>query len=469
MKESKKIGLFLFLYTRGELSPAEQEELLVWRNQDPENEKLFFQMTDPDSLRKEMQDYYSERDRDFEKLKTRLSFLSGTRLSESMNDNPYNDSDTQLLEDEDEAVFTEDEYASSGLTPVEYWGSMISDPEDIEERKSGTLSNSKVIQMTADSSPVKTIRRGRFLRRLFRVACVIILVIKVQPYLPKSKYAHYKADIFSSDGITMAFNDFLRGFNAGRIGIKIHKTSKGEPIYVVPNEYDAQNSKLYTLRTPLDGLFIVQLPDGTLIWLNGASSITYPANFNQHNITLGMEGEVFVERSKDSSHQYLITASSTVDEASVDEPARVQWPTIPLAPSSRFDINSYSWNNGLFVTLINGKTDANGEQTEKGFHFSNGKQTVITRDSLAYNRDVSISEILAWKNGQFFYREATAKNIMPAIAKWYDMEVDFPMGYPEKKINLQMNRSASITDILDNLKSQGLRITHLGKNITIWK
>ena len=32
-----------------------------------------------------------------------------------------------------------------------------------------------------------------------------------------------------------------------------------------------------------------------------------------------------------------------------------------------------------------------------------------------------------------------------------------------------MNRSASITDILDNLKSQGLRITHLGKNITIWK
>ena len=186
MKESKKIGLFLFLYTRGELSPAEQEELLVWRNQDPENEKLFFQMTDPDSLRKEMQDYYTERDRDFEKLKTRLPFLSGTRLSGSMDDNPYNDSETQLLDNEDETGITEDEYASSGLSPVEYWGTMISDREDLEEKHTMISSKGRVIEMTPVFETSKTKKKGRFFRRLFRVACVIILLIKVQPYLPKS-------------------------------------------------------------------------------------------------------------------------------------------------------------------------------------------------------------------------------------------------------------------------------------------
>ena len=81
MTESRRIGILLFLYTRNELSSAEQKELQDWRKKDPENEKLFFEMTNPESLRREMQTFYHDRDRDFEKLQVLMPELAGTSLS----------------------------------------------------------------------------------------------------------------------------------------------------------------------------------------------------------------------------------------------------------------------------------------------------------------------------------------------------------------------------------------------------
>ncbi|HEY8734039.1 MAG TPA: hypothetical protein VIL90_05695, partial [Puia sp.] len=133
MSESRRIGILLFLYTRNELSSAEQEELLIWRRRDPENEKLFFEMTDPESLRSEMQSYYRERDLDFEKLKTRLPHLSATWLSGSNEAAVEIFSNAQDLKENDPSNPAEDEPAYSGLSPVEYWGSMISSLDDPDE------------------------------------------------------------------------------------------------------------------------------------------------------------------------------------------------------------------------------------------------------------------------------------------------------------------------------------------------
>jgi ferric-dicitrate binding protein FerR (iron transport regulator) len=458
MKESKKIGLFLFLYTRGELSPAEQEELFVWRNQDPENEKLFFQMTDPDSLHKEMQDYFKERDRDFEKLKTRLPFLSDSRLPGSMTDDPDNYSEIELLEDEGRE-FTENDYAASGLSPVDYWGSMISDINEREEIKPEDSPRSKVVKLEPESSSRK-LKTKRWVHTLLgAAACATVIIFQVYQKSPKSSLDRFQAGLFSSGGVDRAFEDISRGFAAGRAGIKITDNAKGEPIYIMPNESRAASSKFYMLKTPADGEFILQLPDSTLIWLNGSSAIKYPANFNQRDIVIEISGEVYVERSKDAFHHYIIMPSSINGQLS----------PIQIPPSAKLDISNYPDNEGLLVTLISGDVGMNGGTAEKGFHFSIGKQVVIINDSLAYTQDVNASEVTSWRNGTFYYRQTSILNIMPAIAKWYEMDVQYPFGIPDKKFNLRMDRNASVTDILDNLKNQGLHVTHLGKNITIWK
>ena len=130
MTESRRIGILLFLYTRNELSSAEQKELQDWRKKDPENEKLFFEMTNPESLRKEMQSYYHDRDRDFEKLQALVPELSGTSLSGTVDQAVRIFSEASEGEKEDPRYEMENVYSKSGLSPVEYWGSMISNLDD---------------------------------------------------------------------------------------------------------------------------------------------------------------------------------------------------------------------------------------------------------------------------------------------------------------------------------------------------
>ena len=108
----------------------------------------------------------------------------------------------------------------------------------------------------------------------------------------------------------------------------------------------------------------------------------------------------------------------------------------------------------MLVTLIRG---------------GNGQQVLIIHDSLALTRDVNADEIIAWKNGEFYYQDAGLPLILPAIAKWYDVYIQYGSQIPDKKISLRTPRSAPLSEVLDNLRKQGLHITRNGKTITVWK
>ncbi len=458
MEESRRIGILLFLYTRDELSPAEQEELRSWRNQDPENEKLFFQMTDPDSLRSVMQEYYEERDRDFEKLKKQLPQLAETSLSGSVDEVRRIFSDANVLED-DQTGLSEDEYAESGLAPVEYWNSMISRLDNAEQSEGEIKNENKVVPITRRTIKSRLRIKNRPLRYLVRIAVGVALLFFVNYLTTDTRYKNYRAEMVSSDGIKTMLEDFGRGYEAGRAGITFDKTDKGEPIYIAANEHRAKKDKTYSLHTAAGGEFILRLPDGTMIWMNAASRITYPANFDQDTIRIKVEGEVYIQISKDSKHKILIERSSVNGHPS----------SIEAHPSSNLNINTYPGNDEMLVTLIRGTADAKIDATENKFHFLNGQQATIIHDSLTHTKDVNAEEIIAWKNGEFYFKDAALSNMMPALERWYDVEIQYASQVQDKKFSLRMPRSTQISVVLDDLRKQGLHITRQGKTITIWK
>jgi hypothetical protein len=466
MTASRRIGILLFLYSRNELSPAEQEELLIWRRGDPENEKLFFEMTDPESLRSEMKLYYGERDLDFEKLKARMPELSDTRLSGTIEGAAEIFSEVQVLEDEDASDPAKNENAYSGLTPIEYWGSMLSHLDDSDEEHPGKAADNKVVPISPDLKPLRVRRKGRSFRRFLRVAASVISLFMCDYALSDHRYNYFRAEMVSSDGVISKFSqDFWRGFLAGMAGIKFGETEKGEPIYIAANEHKAKKDKFYTLFTGPGGEFILQLPDSTMVWMNAASTIKYPANFDQDTIRLEVEGEVYIERSKDTKHHYLIRRSTITDQRPT---TNGQPPTIEAPASFGININNYPGKNEMRVTLIRGAAMAKPATTEKNFQLLNGQQAVIIRDSLADTRNVNAFEVTAWKENEFYFNEADLQTIMPAIAHWYGVGIGYAGGIPDKKFSFRMPRSESLSGVLDSLRKQGLRITLRDKTLTIW-
>ena len=90
------------------------------------------------------------------------------------------------------------------------------------------------------------------------------------------------------------------------------------------------------------------------------------------------------------------------------------------------------------------------------------------QDTLADTREVDANEIIAWKDNEFYYKEANLQIMMPAIAKWYDVEIKYASQVPDKKLGLRIPRSVELSQVLDSLRKQGLHITQAGQKITIW-
>jgi len=301
--------------------------------------------------------------------------------------------------------------------------------------------------------------KKRPLRYLARVAGIVALLFFANYLSTDTKYKNYRAEMVSSDGIKTMTEDFNRGYEAGKAGIKFGKTDKGEPIYIAANEPRAKKDKTYSLHTAPSGEFILQLPDGTLIWMNAASRIKYPANFDQDTIRIEVDGEVYIEIIKNTTHHFLITPLT----------ANRQPPTIHAQPSSNLNINTYSDNDEMLVTLIRGAADAKMNISDIKYHFINGQQALIIHDTLALIRDVNEEEIIAWKNGEFNYKDAGLPLILPAIAKWYNVDIQYGSQIPDKKFSLRMPRNTPLSKVLENLQKQGLHITQHGKTVTIWK
>ena len=460
MKTSDRIGILLFLNTRNELSPVEQLELRAWRRKSPANEQLYSQMSDPASLRSMILEYFLERDLAFEKLKKHLPGLAGTSLSGSVEDAAENYAEALVLEESGYSNFLTDESAESKLSPAGYWASMLSRLDDSAETDQEGGSENEVISISPKSKKQKVRRKGRGLRRLMRVAASLVAFFVLSYLSAEHRYDNYRAEMFSPGGGTSTIaHDFWRGFLAGFAGVKFGETEKGEPIYIAPGEPNAKKNKYYTLKTAPDGMFILQLADGSRIWMNASSTIKYPANINQDTIHIEVEGEVYIEISKDNSHHYLIYRSSVNGQRS----------TIEVRPSSAINFSTFPGQDKMLVTLIHGATQNLLGSPENNNHLSDGQQAIIQDDTVTEKRDIDKNEILAWKNGEIYYKNATIGTMAPAIARKYNVEIQYPVGIPDRKFNLRISKTAPISELLDSLRKQGLHSSQSGRVVAIWK
>jgi hypothetical protein len=116
MKQSKRIGILLFLHARNEISREESRELLTWRQKSPENEQLFRELGDPEYGRRMMTELYHGREIVFDGLRAKFSFLSNAKLTDP------NDPEEEGLND-----FPEKDIAASGLSKADFWASLLSD------------------------------------------------------------------------------------------------------------------------------------------------------------------------------------------------------------------------------------------------------------------------------------------------------------------------------------------------------
>lgn len=245
-----------------------------------------------------------------------------------------------------------------------------------------------------------------------------------------------KATLLLADGSVIDLGASKNGLLTNLEGSRVNKPADGELVYEDKDSI-VGSSSLHTLSTPVGGQYRVTLPDGTIVWLNAATSLTYPSRFTGSERTVRLSGEAFFEVARNTR-----------------QPFRVQMDDSALVTvlGTHFNVMAYNDEKAKEVTLLEGSVEVgNGYRSEK---ITPGFQATITPSLIRKSGDIDTAEIAAWKNGQFIFHDASIEQIMRQIQRWYNAKVIY-RGKISQQFNATISRSESLEKLLRLLELNG--------------
>jgi transmembrane sensor len=190
-----------------------------------------------------------------------------------------------------------------------------------------------------------------------------------------------------------------------------------------------------TMTTPRGRQFQIELPDGTKVWLNAASSIRFPTRFNGKERRVEITGEAFFEVAKDSTKAFIALVNNNVE-------VRVL--------GTHFNINGYSDEPLTKTTLVEGKVAVNALNQEPAI-LKPGQQAMIDASSNMFVTEVNVDEVVSWKNGRFIFQNSDIQTLMRQVARWYDIEVVFEGNISELFV-AEVSRHEPLSELLKLLE-----------------
>ena len=207
----------------------------------------------------------------------------------------------------------------------------------------------------------------------------------------------------------------------------------------------------YTLSTPLGGEYQLVLDDGTLVWLNAGSNLTYPSRFSDSIREVQLEGEGYFEVQPDARRPFIVHASDQ----------RIQ------VLGTAFNVQAYANEPENVTTLVQGSVMVRAGHD--ALRLRPGEQCMSDHHMhLKRQMSPSVKEATAWKNGYFLFEDADIRSIMRQLARWYDLDVEYADGLPDQSFGAILSRENDIGDILDVLEKTGaVHFRIQGRHITV--
>jgi transmembrane sensor len=273
-----------------------------------------------------------------------------------------------------------------------------------------------------------------------------------------------KAVLILSDGKQILLDSSADGQLAEQQGSLVVKSEDGRIDYHHQQRIGTtENIAFNTLRTPRGGQFKLTLADGTKVWLNAASSITYPTSFNGKERSVTITGEAYFEVAKMKAKQgrgnmpFKVKVAGLTGEGSNLEIAVL---------GTHFNINAYPDEPMARTTLLEGSV-----KLKKGndqFLLHPGQQAQLEDNGQFRISDaINTDEVLAWKNGFFYFDHANLRTVMRQIARWYDVSVEYRSGVADMKFGGEIPRSANLGEVLKIMEVLKIRFIVEGKKIIV--
>jgi len=135
---------------------------------------------------------------------------------------------------------------------------------------------------------------------------------------------------------------------------------------------------------------------------------------------------------------------------------------------THFNINSYENEAATVTTLLKGSVKVDVLTGSSSTMLKPGEQSILNRGELiARMQKANIDQTMAWKNGSFMFLSDDFPVVMRQIARWYDVKIQYKGKMPHFGMTGEASRNLTLDQIVEILKSSGLKVEMQGKTIIV--
>ncbi len=151
----------------------------------------------------------------------------------------------------------------------------------------------------------------------------------------------------------------------------------------------------------------IQLPDGSKVWLNSGSFLSYPEKFDDTSRKITLSGEAFFEVEPDRSRPFQVHSEGVV--------------TTALGTS--FNVNTKDAGS-IKVSLLTGKVQVGKEAALSDIVLNPGEEYHLDRKEGGQTiQRFDPGKTLAWKEGRLIFEQASLPEVVRALEEWYGVEL----------------------------------------------
>ncbi len=161
------------------------------------------------------------------------------------------------------------------------------------------------------------------------------------------------------------------------------------------------------LIVPRGGEYRITLSDGTRVWLNAASVLTFPPVFAGNERKVRLVGEAFFEVTPDTARPFIV-ATARMD--------------IKVLGTS-FNVSVYEDEETVHTTLVKGSVEVQPVQQE-AIMLKPGEQACLAGNRMTA-KAVNTSQFTSWIDGKFMFCNTALEEISKQISRWYDVDIFF--------------------------------------------
>jgi ferric-dicitrate binding protein FerR (iron transport regulator) len=308
--------------------------------------------------------------------------------------------------------------------------------------------------------------RAKLRRRIYKysasvAAAAAVIVFTILSYnqlfptrdtLPAIMPGQERAKLILADGRDINLDTKARSLPGNLSVIQKADDKKATLIIDIKGRASAQIEEYNEIVVPRYAEYQINLEDGTKVWLNSETKLKFPVVFGDKQRVVYVEGEAYFQVAHNANRPFIVN---------IDENTKVK------VLGTEFNIRTYEGNTSQ-STLISGSIEFihNGVTTK----VNPGESCILEKSTgeVTLNQ-ADIMRTIAWKNGEFVFRNETLESIITELSRWYKVDVVFENEEIKKeRFYLYFDRTVGFEEIIYKMHKTGkIKYRYQNKKIVI--